>query len=121
MVLEAVYEQDFLTSSHGYRPGRSARTALTHLRQELMAMGGGWVLEVDIKMDRARGLGRFDLRPTCTCPLVPILSPVTMRGPAKGFGCQAHPPGSGESRTFSLPATDVIGMIPLACESIGWW
>ena len=49
MVLEAVYEQEFLTCSHGYRPGRSARTALTDLRQELMAMGGGWVLEVDIK------------------------------------------------------------------------
>src|SRR5436309_2868824 len=32
MVLEAVYEQDFLTCSHGYRPGRSARTALTDLR-----------------------------------------------------------------------------------------
>ncbi len=28
MVLEAVYEQDFLACSHGYRPGRSARTAL---------------------------------------------------------------------------------------------
>lgn len=49
MVLDAMYEQDFLTCSHGYRPGRSARTALTDLRQELMAMGGGWVLEVDIK------------------------------------------------------------------------
>lgn len=49
MVLEAVYEQDFLTCSHGYRPGRSAHTALADLRQELMAMGGGWVLEVDIK------------------------------------------------------------------------
>jgi RNA-directed DNA polymerase len=49
MVLEAVYEQDFLPCSHGYRPGRSAHTALWELRQELMKMGGGWVLEVDIK------------------------------------------------------------------------
>jgi RNA-directed DNA polymerase len=49
MVLDAVYEQDFHTCSHGYRAGRSAHTALTDLRQELMAMGGGWVLEVDIK------------------------------------------------------------------------
>jgi group II intron reverse transcriptase/maturase len=49
MVLEAVYEQDFLTCSHGYRANRSGRTALADLRQELMAMGGGWVLEVDIK------------------------------------------------------------------------
>ncbi len=49
MVLEAVHEQDFLSCSHGYRPGRSAHTALCELRQELMEMGGGWVLEVDIK------------------------------------------------------------------------
>jgi RNA-directed DNA polymerase len=49
MVLEAVYEQDFLTCSHGYRPDRSAHTALADLWQELMGMGGGWVLEVDIK------------------------------------------------------------------------
>jgi group II intron reverse transcriptase/maturase len=49
MVLEAVYEQDFLPCSHGYRPGRSARTALTELDQVLMRMGGGWVLELDIR------------------------------------------------------------------------
>jgi group II intron reverse transcriptase/maturase len=49
MVLEAVYEQDFLPCSHGYRPGRSAHTALWGLRQELMEREGGWVLEVDIK------------------------------------------------------------------------
>jgi RNA-directed DNA polymerase len=49
MVLTAVYEQDFLDCSHGYRPGRSAHTALEALRQGLMEMGGGWVLEVDIK------------------------------------------------------------------------
>jgi RNA-directed DNA polymerase len=49
MVMEAVYEQDFLPCSYGYRPGRSAHRALEDLRQGLMAMGGGWVLEVDIK------------------------------------------------------------------------
>lgn len=49
MVLEAIYEQDFLPSSYAYRPKRSAHQALRDLREELMAMGGGWVLEVDIK------------------------------------------------------------------------
>jgi group II intron reverse transcriptase/maturase len=48
MVLEALYEQDFLPCSYGYRPGRSAHTALQDLWQGLMAMGGGWVLELDI-------------------------------------------------------------------------
>lgn len=49
MILEAVYEQDFLSCSYGYRPGRSAHHALADLQDGLMAMGGGWVLEVDIK------------------------------------------------------------------------
>jgi len=49
MVLEAVYEQDFLGCSYGFRPGRSAHQALEALREGLMSMGGGWVLEVDIK------------------------------------------------------------------------
>src|SRR5438034_5046974 len=48
MVLTAVYEQDFLPSSYGYRPKIGALHALRDLRQELMAMGGGWVLEADI-------------------------------------------------------------------------
>jgi group II intron reverse transcriptase/maturase len=49
MVLEAVYEQDFLDCSYGFRPGRSAHQAIRRLRQDLMSMGGGWVLEADIE------------------------------------------------------------------------
>ena len=49
MVLEAVYEQDFLNCSYGFRPGRSPHQALEALWKELMAMRGGWVLEVDIQ------------------------------------------------------------------------
>ena len=49
MVLEAVYEQDFLDCSYGFRPGRSAHQALERLQHEAVCMAGGWVLEVDIK------------------------------------------------------------------------
>lgn len=49
MLLEAVYEQDFKECSYGFRPGRSAHQALEVLRNHLMNMGGGWVLEVDIR------------------------------------------------------------------------
>lgn len=49
MLLEAVYEQDFLDCSYGFRPGRSAHDALEALQRSLMEMGGGYVLEVDIK------------------------------------------------------------------------
>jgi len=48
MVLEAVYEQDYLDCSYGFRPGRSAHAALHALREGLMSMGGGWILDVDI-------------------------------------------------------------------------
>ena len=49
MVLEALYEQDFLDCSYGFRPGRSAHQALGALREGLTEMGGGWVLELDIQ------------------------------------------------------------------------
>lgn len=49
MVLEAVYEQDFLDCSYGFRPGRSQHQALQTVWGEMMSMGGGWVLEVDIR------------------------------------------------------------------------
>jgi RNA-directed DNA polymerase len=49
MVLEAVYEQEFLDCSYGFRPGRSAHQALDALWGSLMEVGGGWVLEVDIQ------------------------------------------------------------------------
>lgn len=49
MVLEPIYEQDFLPCSHGFRPRRSAHGALHVLREGMMTMGGGWVLEADIR------------------------------------------------------------------------
>jgi RNA-directed DNA polymerase len=49
MVLEAVYEPDFLDCSYGFRPGRSAHQALEAIRDATMPVGGGWVLEVDIR------------------------------------------------------------------------
>ena len=48
MVLEAVYEQDFLDCSYGFRPGRSAHDALQALWDGTMSMGGGWVIDLDI-------------------------------------------------------------------------
>ena len=49
MVLEAVYEQDFLDCSYGFRPRRSAHDALDALQRQAVMMGGGWVIEVDIR------------------------------------------------------------------------
>ena len=49
MVLEPVYEQDFLDCSYGFRPGRGAHQALDSLWQGLMKLGGGWVIDLDIE------------------------------------------------------------------------
>lgn len=49
MLLEPIYEEEFYDFSYGFRPGRSARDALQALNQHLYRMGGGWVLEVDIR------------------------------------------------------------------------
>jgi len=49
MVLGAVYEQDFLECSYGFRPGRSAHDALDALQNQVMSMRGGWILEVDLR------------------------------------------------------------------------
>jgi RNA-directed DNA polymerase len=49
MVLEPIYEQDFLDCSYGFRPGRSAHQALQVWRDQLMCIGGGWVIELDVE------------------------------------------------------------------------
>src|SRR4249920_4238651 len=49
MVLEAVYEQDFLSCSYGFRPGRSAHQALRTLQNVLWAKRLYWVLDIDIR------------------------------------------------------------------------
>ena len=48
MLLEPIYEQDFLPCSYGFRPGRSAHEALHTLRTAFMTQGLRWVLDVDI-------------------------------------------------------------------------
>ena len=49
MVLEAVYEQDFLSCSYGFRPGRSAHQALRQLSSVITVGRQHWVLEVDVR------------------------------------------------------------------------
>jgi len=49
MLLEAIYEQDFLDCSYGFRPRRCAHDALRTVWKATMDVGGGWVIEVDIR------------------------------------------------------------------------
>lgn len=48
IVLEPVFEADFLASSFGFRPKRSAHMAIEAIRGEANR-GGNWVLDADIK------------------------------------------------------------------------
>lgn len=47
-VLSAVFEQDFLECSHGFRPQRSTHTALHRLREGMMQHWAKYVVEVDV-------------------------------------------------------------------------
>ena len=49
MLLEPIYERDFLDCSYGFRPGRSAHQALDSFWKQTMNCRGGWILEVDIQ------------------------------------------------------------------------
>jgi group II intron reverse transcriptase/maturase len=48
-ILEAIYEQDFLQCSYGYRPGTGAHQAVKALSAELRAGRCQYVVEADIK------------------------------------------------------------------------
>lgn len=49
MVLEPIFETDFLDVSHGFRPGRGAHGALEALRSQVMELGCHWVVDVDLR------------------------------------------------------------------------
>src|SRR5271157_5085392 len=48
-ILQAIYEQDFLTCSYGYRPKRDAKSAVKDLRASLQEGNYWYIVEADIK------------------------------------------------------------------------
>lgn len=48
-ILEAIYEQDFLSYSYGYRPGTGAHKAIKDLSAILRRGRDAWIVEADIK------------------------------------------------------------------------
>lgn len=47
-VLNAIYEQDFLDCSYGFRLGRGAQQALDEMGRVICTRPTGWILEIDI-------------------------------------------------------------------------
>ena len=48
-ILSAIYEQDFLPSSHGYRRGKSPQKAALKLGEQIHRGPYGWIFDADIK------------------------------------------------------------------------
>jgi group II intron reverse transcriptase/maturase len=48
-LLNAIYEQDFLDCSYGFRPGRGQQQALDEVRRVICTRPTGWILELDIQ------------------------------------------------------------------------
>ena len=48
-VLEAIYEEDFLGFSYGFRPGRGQHDALDALHVGILRRQVNWVLDADIR------------------------------------------------------------------------
>lgn len=48
MVLEPIYEHDFMDCSYGFRPKRSAHQAIQTIWNQTMRVGGGWIIDADI-------------------------------------------------------------------------
>jgi RNA-directed DNA polymerase len=48
-LMNAIYEQDFLDCSYGFRPGRSQHQALDEVRRVICTRPTGWILELDIQ------------------------------------------------------------------------
>ena len=47
-IRNAIYEQDFLDCSYGFRPGRGQHQALEEVRRVICTRPTGWVLEIDV-------------------------------------------------------------------------
>ena len=99
MLLEPLYEQDFLDCSYGFRPGRSAHQALeAHLAPDV-AMGGGVALgrgypAVAAALDTARRLQAAGLQGS-------VVRSVAEPG-VLGQGCITHPEtGTPQGRVIS--------------------
>ena len=48
-VLEAIYEEDFVGFSYGFRPGRGQHDALDALHAGILRKRVNWVLDADIR------------------------------------------------------------------------
>jgi RNA-directed DNA polymerase len=67
MLLEPIYEQNFLHCSFGFRPGRSQHQAIKEIRGRVMELYGCWVIDADIRkyfdtLDHAKLRDILDLR-----------------------------------------------------------
>src|SRR6202162_5421904 len=124
MLLEPIYEQEFMECSFGFRPGRSAHDALQYLWKQCMDNQVRWILDVDIRsyfdtLDHAKLREIVSQRERIFCD---DRSPYDARGIQSGsviFGericggslitsCSARWPRSPNSRRPPSPSTSIF-------------
>ena len=82
MLLEAIYESDFLSCSYGFRRGRSAHDALDTVYESIGRQGQTWVTDADVA-------GYFD-----SIPHAKIRAVLDLR---MKDGCARTSPGGGDA------------------------
>ena len=103
-VLEAVYEQDFLECSYGFRPNRSAHDALRTVNQMVSREGITVILEADIQaffdsIDRKKLLELLQIR-VADPPLLRLVSKCLHVGVLDG--AEFSRPGEGTAQGSSI-------------------
>ncbi len=110
-VLEAVYEQDFLECSYGFRPKRGAHDALRAVNQMVSREGIAVILEADIQaffdsIDRKKLLELLRIR-VADGPLLRLLGKCLHVGVLDGE--QFSKPGEGTAQgSIMTPPTQSI-------------
>jgi hypothetical protein len=119
-VLNAIYEEDFLGFSYGFRPARSQHDALDALATALTSTPVNWILDADRRARRRTQCGQQETVPNAS--LLPRVqtSPATHPGSTAHFLGQ-HLPGNaglqdenkgGEHRPIvQRPATGTAGAV----------
>src|SRR6202022_3303738 len=116
-VLNAIYEEDFLGFSYGFRPGRGAHDAMDALVVGIERKKVNYILDADIRSFFARGSRKWvikggDLAPACQHPSAPCARPLR-RALATARGRRRHDHRAVCRRLHCrLPAREVRQTLP---------
>ena len=124
IVLEPIFEADFLPTSYGFRPGRSAHHALETVRQTVNWRGKAWVLDADIRscfdeIDHDALLGQIERR-VCDRRMLKLLRGWLRAGVFEGGIVSAIEAGTPQGSPISpLLANIALHLLDEAWQGVG--